>query len=31
VALTVDTAIPSAVLDDISVQMKAHLVRSIDF
>jgi D-3-phosphoglycerate dehydrogenase len=31
VALTVDTAIPSAVLDDISAQMKAQLVRSIDF
>jgi D-3-phosphoglycerate dehydrogenase len=30
VALTVDSAIPSAVLDDISGEMKAHLVRSID-
>lgn len=30
VALTVDTAIPAAVLDEISGTMNAHLVRSID-
>lgn len=31
VALTVDTAIPSAVLDDIAREMRAHLVRTVDF
>jgi D-3-phosphoglycerate dehydrogenase len=30
VALTVDSAIPSSVLDEISGEMKAHLVRAID-